>query len=242
LNCEGSRAIILILEAALPPAHFGPLGIISMMESIPRHQCLIYDGAPSQLLPELAAGTQKMLLQHYRCLYLNSQPMVAGMRSYLAATGVDVAHETTRTSLVLSSARQHLSDGRFEVERMMQSLEDALKQALSDGYEGLWATGDMTWEMGPEKDFSKLLEYEWQLETFFHDHPQLSGICQYHAGTLPREVLRHSLLVHPSLFVSETLSLINSHYMPRESFSHEAVQKPELDHALHRACKQRITN
>jgi hypothetical protein len=67
-----------------------------MMESIPRHQCLIYDGAPSQLLPELAAVTQKMLLQHYRCLYLNSQPMVAGMRSYLAATGVDVAHETTK--------------------------------------------------------------------------------------------------------------------------------------------------
>jgi hypothetical protein len=33
---------------------------------------------------------------------------------------------------------------------MMGTLEDALEQALVDGYGGLWATGDMNWEMGRE--------------------------------------------------------------------------------------------
>ena len=35
------------------------------------------------------------------------------------------------------------------------------RRALDDGYSGLWATGDMSWEFGPAKDFSMLLEYEW---------------------------------------------------------------------------------
>ena len=71
---------------------------------------------------------------------------------------------------------------------MMHTLEDALGRALNEGYDGLWATGDMTWELGPERDFSRLLEYEWRLEEFFRKHPALGGICQYHADTALRSL------------------------------------------------------
>jgi hypothetical protein len=212
------------------------------MDPALRHQCLVYEGAPSRHLPALVAVTREKLKQNYRCLCLNSRPMVAGMRSYLAAAGVDVAREVGKASLVLSSDQHHLDDGRFDVERMMQALEDAFHQALSDGYEGLWATGDMTWEMGPEKNFSKLLEYEWRLEKFFQEHPEFCGICQYHADTLPREIMRQGLLVHPSIFVSETLSLVNPHYMRPESFTHEAADNAELDCVIDRPCQPGSTS
>jgi MEDS: MEthanogen/methylotroph, DcmR Sensory domain len=202
-----------------------------------QHQCLIYDGAPSRHLPAIAAVVREKLEQNYRCLYLNSLPMVAGMRSYLAATGVDVAHETAKASLVLSSDQSHLTGGHFDVERMMRTLEDALGLALHDGYAGLWATGDMSFEMGHEKDLKKLLAYEWRLEEFLREHPAMGGICQYHAGTLPREMLRHSLLVHPSLFVNETLSMVNPHYLQPEFVTPEAAQKAELKAAMARLCK-----
>jgi hypothetical protein len=199
---------------------------------LPRHQCLIYQGAPSQHLPSIAAVTQEKLKENYRCLYLNSAPMVAGMRSYLAAAGTDVAHEVENGSLVLSSEQRHLVDGRFEVERMMQTLGDALEQALADGYQGLWATGDMTWELGPAKDYSKLLEYEMQLEEFFHTHPRLSGMCQYHADTLPREMMRQGLLVHPTIFISKTLSLLNPHYVQPELLARGAIENAGLDSTI----------
>src|ERR1700691_4996657 len=141
------------------------------METLPRHQCLIYEGAPSRHLPAVAAVTRDKLQQNYRCLYLNSPPMVAGMGSYLAAAGVDIAREVGRGSLVLTSEQGHLAKGRFDVEQMVQTLEGAIHRALRDGYVGLWATGDMTWEMGPEKDFSKLVEYEWRLEKLFAKYP-----------------------------------------------------------------------
>jgi hypothetical protein len=53
----------------------------SGMNAAPRNECLIYDGAPSRHLPSLAAAAKTRLEQGYRCLYLNSPVMVAGMRS-----------------------------------------------------------------------------------------------------------------------------------------------------------------
>lgn len=198
------------------------------MQTGHRHQCLIYEGAPSLHLPALAAAARDKLRANHRCLYLNTRPMVAGMQSYMAAAGVDVTHETAKGSLVLSSEQLHLMDGHFDLERMLHTLEDFLERALSDGYVGLWATGDMSWEMGPEKNFSKLMEYEWRLEQFMQTHPELSGICQYRADTLPREVTKQAREVHASIFVNETLSIVNTQYVPHEL----PRRKPSLDSAV----------
>jgi MEDS: MEthanogen/methylotroph, DcmR Sensory domain len=97
-------------------------------------------------------------------------------------------------------------------------LNHAMARALSDGYQGLWATGDMSWEFGSEKDFSKLLEYEWQLEAFLRQHPTLSVICQYHVDTLPSEVVRQALLAHRALFINDTLSRLNPDYRDSNCF------------------------
>jgi hypothetical protein len=204
------------------------------MEPASRHQCLIYSGAPSRHLSALAVTLRAKLWRNYRCLYLNSAPMVAGIRSYLAAADVDVEEEIARGSLVLSAARAHLADDRFDVERMIETLTTTLEQALRDGYAGLWATGDMTWEMGPRPDFSKLLDYEWRLEEFLREHPEMSGICQYHAETLPREVLRHGLQAHSSLFVNETLSVVNPHFLRADAYAGATVHSADVNAALER--------
>jgi hypothetical protein len=144
--------------------------------------------------------------------------MVAGLGSYLFATGVDVVRETTKGSLVLSSERGHLQNGSFDIDRMLGMLNDAIAQALSEGYQGLWATGDMSWEFGPEKDFSKLLDYEWRLEELFRRHPNLSGICQYHVDTLPLEIVQQGLSAHQAIFINETLSRLNPDYSERRFY------------------------
>ena len=53
---------------------------------MPRHQCVIYSGQPSDLLTGLASVIQVRLRANYRCVYLNSPPMVAGMRASLSET------------------------------------------------------------------------------------------------------------------------------------------------------------
>ena len=186
------------------------------VESLSRHQCLVYEGEPSRRLPGLAVAVRDRLQEGYRCLYLNSPRMVAELRSCLTATGVDVATEEAKASIVLSTDRHHLDSGRFDLERMIGTLEFALDQALVDGYQGLWVTGDMTWEMGPEKDFSRLIEYEWRLERFFEQHPEMSGVCQYHKDTLPNRALWQGLRSHRMTFINETISIVNPYYLYKQ--------------------------
>lgn len=182
------------------------------MPEMPRHQCLVYEGSPAAHLPALVSFIRLKLKENNRCLYLNSPPMVAGLRSYLFAVGVDVPKEIANGSLVLSSDTGHLQNGGFSIDRMLGILNDAVTQAMNDGYQGLLATGDMSWEFGPERNFSKLLEYERRLEELFRKYPTICGICQYHKDTLPAETVRQGILIHPAIFINETLSRLNPAY------------------------------
>lgn len=207
------------------------------MGSESRHQCLIYDGAPSEQLPAIAAALQRKLNEGYRCLYLNSPPMVAGMRSYLSAKGIDVANEIAKGRLILSSEPTTLADGGFDVALMLNKLEETLDQALKDGCKGLWATGDMTWEFGSEKNLEKLAEYEWRLEELIRKREGLCGICQYHQDTLPREAARRGLLTHRTIFINETLSRINPHYVSSKLLSGLLANSGELDQTITELCQ-----
>jgi len=173
---------------------------------------MIYEGAPSIHLADIARTLRQKRNENYRCLYLNSAPMIAGMRSHLAALGMDVEKEIAEGALVLSADQGHLLDGRFEANRMIEALHVALQLALADGFAGLWAAGDMTWEFGSETNLPKLLDYERRLEVFMHSHPQLCGVCLYHRDTLPRQAIDDALATHPALYVSATLSQLNPAY------------------------------
>jgi hypothetical protein len=186
--------------------------VTSSIFNTPRHQCFIYEGAPSSHLADIARTIVHRLDANRRCLYLNSPAMVAGMRSQLAATGVDLKAQMDRGALVLSSDQGHLIDGKFDVARMLGLLRDALQNALADGFEGLWASGDMTWEFGNESNWDKLREYERRLEEFMKENPALSGICLYHRDTLPPHAIETALVTHPSLYISAALSQLNPRY------------------------------
>jgi hypothetical protein len=132
-----------------------------LMEGMPRHQCLIYDGSPAKMLPAIAAHIKQRLTENVRCLYLNSPAMAAGLRSHLFAIDVNVAEEVATGRLILSSDQSHLKNGQFDADQMLKRVEEAVSQALNDGCNGLWATGDMTWELGRDRNLKKLVEYEW---------------------------------------------------------------------------------
>lgn len=177
-----------------------------------RHQCFIYGGAPSSHLADISRTLIENLKANRRCLYLNSPTMTAGMRCQLSAAGLDLKEWVDRGALVISSDQGHLLNGKFDVDRMLRLLNDTLKQALADGYAGLWASGDMTWEFGNEANLEKLAEYEGRLDEFLRDNPAMSGVCMYHRDTLPAHAVETAMITHPTLYVSACLSQLNSCY------------------------------
>lgn len=201
------------------------------MEAAIRHQCIIYEGPAAQHLQPVAALMRQKLNQNYRCVYMNTATMVSGMQSSLNFINVDVASRVRNGSLVFSS-EPVTKNGDFDVTDMIGQLDDAITQALKDGYKGLFATGDMTWEFGPRENFGKLIEYEWQLEKLFRRRSELTGICQYHHDTLPPGVARQGLMTHKSVYVNETLSHLNHHYLEPDSPIELAPANSDLDAGL----------
>lgn len=195
---------------------------------------MIYEGSPAKHLPGLAQVIKEKLQANNRCLYLNSPPMVAGIRSYLAAAGLNVAQEVNAGSLVLSSDPGHLLDGAFDAGRMLAMLADAVKNALAEGYGGLWATGDMTWELGSKHNFGQLMEYECGLEEMFRRLPALSGICQYHRDTLPDGALAVALSKHHGVYLNETLSRVNPFYSPSDAPASLRLSASKLEEMISR--------
>ena len=186
------------------------------MKGESRHQCFIYKGHPSEQLPLMAARIKVKLDEGYRCLYLNSPAMVAAMQSCLAARGFDGASGGSKSQLILSSEQMVAADGGFDIGLMLSKLASAVDDALRAGYKGLFATGDMTWEFASEKNFSKLMEYEFRLEELFSKCEALHGICQYHQDTLPGEATWQALLTHRMVVVDEGLSRVNPHFQSQE--------------------------
>jgi hypothetical protein len=119
---------------------------------------------------------------------------------------------------------------------MLQKMETAVNEALRDGFKGLWATGDMTWELGRDRNLKKLVDYEWKLERLFHKYPELSGICQYHLGTLSHDVLCNALVIHPAIFINQTLTRVNPNYVHSDAPAEPVVISAALSHTVQNLC------
>lgn len=182
---------------------------------------MIYDGAPSAQLPAIATVLAERLRANFRCLYLNSPPMVAGLRSTLAASGIDPAETIGSGALVLSSDQSHLVDGDFDIDSMIETLALSVKQALADGFAGLWASGDMLWEFGTDKNLAKLLAYEVELEGLLEREPALCGICQYHRDILPDIAVQVGLYTHQAVYLNQMLLRMNPYYRDLQTLQNE---------------------
>ncbi len=95
---------------------------------------------------------------------------------------------------------------------MISLLKDAVAEAKRDGFSGFWASGDMAWEFGHEKNLMKLLEYECQLEDLFLVEPDLGGVCQYHSERLPGIAIQEAIATHRAVYISDTVSRMNPYY------------------------------
>jgi hypothetical protein len=195
------------------------------MEPLARHQCMIYEGSAYDRLPRLVPLILQKLDHRNRCLILGSEPVMAKLGSDLSASGLDVPAQLQKGALILSSDRSHLRDGYFDVEAMLAGLADAVQEALADGFEGFFATGDMTWEFGSEVNLPKLLQYECGLERLFRKLPALSGICQYHKDTLPLDMIGNALYTHRAVYVNHTLQRVNPYYLQPESLQ---IHRPPI--------------
>ncbi|HXG55051.1 MAG TPA: MEDS domain-containing protein, partial [Vicinamibacterales bacterium] len=124
------------------------------------HLCMYYDST-EQRSAVVAEYVRLGLEKNERCLCVADEQALPGIVLALSRAGVEVPHERRRGRLLLLSPRDaHLQGGRFDAEGMMTLLDDAVEQAVDDGFNGLRAVGDMSWILDGVPGTDRVFEYE----------------------------------------------------------------------------------
>ncbi|TBR22233.1 hypothetical protein EPO15_08525, partial [bacterium] len=151
------------------------------------HCCLVFSSAEEQrriTAPFLALGLER----GERCVFVGDEAAVAAVRAGLGEAGVACAREEQAGRLVLTSAQDYLDGEHWRTEKMLGFLQDAYESALRDGFTALRAAGDVSWQVGPHREFDEVVYYEALLDMFFIGK-RMVGMCQYPKDRCPPEVL-----------------------------------------------------
>ena len=145
------------------------------------------------IVPFLKAG----LVQGEHCAYIADEQTVEEVAQSLRAAEVDVLREQKRGALLLLTKREtYLRSGTFDPQNMIAYWRQAHEQALADGFSGIRGTGEMTWALGSEDGYDRLIEYEALLNSFFPGSRSLA-ICQYNYRRFSAAVVRGVVRTHP---------------------------------------------
>ena len=122
---------------------------------------------------------------------------LAAIRRALIKMGVDVAAASRETALhLLESNAAYLVHGNFHPEQTMQVFNDAIDQALKDGFTGFRAAAEMSWALDAKDGANQLIVYEALLRSLFSTS-RATGLCLYDQRRMPLRVVNGALMTHP---------------------------------------------
>lgn len=175
------------------------------------HCCLIYSSPQDRLqltAPFLALG----LSRGERSVFVGGDDSVEPVREEMKRIGVDVDAQVRAKRLVFSSDREYLDDGRFNSDKMLSFLQQAYDSTLGEGFKALRAAGDVSWQVGPARDFRDVVYYETLLDVFFLGK-RMVGLCEYSRPNCPPEIIAELLETHRIAAIDRDVCT-NFHYVP----------------------------
>lgn len=114
------------------------------------------------------------------------------------------------------AADVYCPDGRFVVDRMLQTLANGYLASAEEGYVGYRATGEMTWSDRMDVPMDDLIEYEARINILTRS-VDVTALCQYDTRRFDGSTIFDILTVHPMMVVRGQI-LHNPFYLEPEDF------------------------
>jgi len=133
----------------------------------------------------------------------------------------------------------YLKDGRFEMNRMLALWEESERRSLAEGYNGLRATGEMTWSKANLPGVGGLVEYEARINYLFPGF-NAALLCQYDESSFDPGTLMDVIRVHPRVVVQGEMCY-NPYFTPPDDFLsgvHGQVPKAVYERTAHDILKR----
>ena len=167
------------------------------------HVCALYasDAELATIVSDFLADGMKRAEQ---CWYLPASEDPAGVRAALEARHIDMTQAVRRGSLrILSSNAAYSVRGDFDPEETMALFNDAIEQALVEGFNGFRAAANMSWALDLDGGPERLITYEALLRSLFSS-ARATGLCLYDRNRMPLTVIDGALSTHPVIRLRES--------------------------------------
>jgi hypothetical protein len=177
-----------------------PIGATSTSQTLRPgdHICSVYE-SDDQLVETVAAFLADGLARGERCWYVPSRHETPAIRVAMKLLGVDVEKQCARSALLLlDSQATYAVQGGFDPEQTMRVFNEAIEQALTDGFNGFRAAAEMSWALDVDNGPETVITYESLLRMLFSTSPA-TGLCLYDSRRMPTPLVHGALLTHPTV-------------------------------------------
>ena len=171
------------------------------------HICLFFRNRDEQwqlLRPYLLS----YLNANYPVLYLYDSTPSIRLMEQLHAEGLPLDGLIARGLLrVLPPDQSYLLAGRFDAQRMLAFIEEAVISTLATGHSHILLTGEMTWCLSDTAipGAEQLGTYEELLNPLLEKYPNVTLLCQYDLKRFDGASILDALLTHPSVHLHQGL-------------------------------------
>ena len=180
------------------------------------HLCCIYETDEEHralLTPFLRHGLER----REKVIYIVDVRTAEIVLGYLRQDGMGVEPFLGSGHLSIIGVKDaYMKEGVFDSDRMITLLRNETELALSEGYDALRVTGEMTWALRGLPGSERLMEYEAKLNEFLPGSKCLA-ICQYDKRRFDSPILLDVLTTHP-IAIKGTEVFDNFYYSPPESY------------------------
>ena len=151
-----------------------------------------------------------------KCVYiLDSSSKDDIVDAVMAVRDIQAQLDSGQVSF-LTSSDTYLKSGRFDLNRMLSLLREAEETSLSEGYDGLRITGEMTWYRTGVPGVESLAEYEAKVNSLYPESTA-SILCQYDEQSFGHEILLDVIRTHPRMILHGEMCA-NPYYLPLDEF------------------------
>jgi hypothetical protein len=175
------------------------------------HVCAFYNGGGSALDDIVVDYLSKGLQAGNKCACFSFADTASSAQ-------VRISPDLMSREDILQFYTENQAQDGFSVEGGLRTLEGIIKEALSDGYDRIWAVGDMNFVARdvPPRSMKTWFTYEAEVNELASRYPQFI-MCLYDLDQWAGELIMSVLKTHPRIFVNG-LVLDNPYYVPLRQF------------------------
>jgi DNA-binding CsgD family transcriptional regulator len=178
------------------------------------HLALVYE-TPAEHLSAVIPYVRRGLEQNERVMYLADEHSPERLRTVFRNAGIDI---DSAALTIHSAVEQYMPSGTFDVEAMIDHLDELVETVTDGPYDRLRLTGEMTWALRSDAEtLDRLVEYESQINHFYTAQEPVVGLCQYDRTKFDSDLLHAIIRSHPQQVYDATVMQNFSYRSPEES-------------------------